>query len=131
INVHKSKVLRLGVLDVEVSTMASVIGCGVTKFLLKYLGVPVGCNMSSIKEVSSRTSSHSTWGAILSSINKLKQKDMNCFITNRVPLKDWSYVFRRHPRGGVEASQFVALQSAIRNMVLSNQSDSWQGSPDI
>nr|GEY03161.1 RNA-directed DNA polymerase, eukaryota, reverse transcriptase zinc-binding domain protein [Tanacetum cinerariifolium] len=128
----------------------------------------------SIKEVSSRTSSHSTWGAILSSIKKLKQKgldlisfyvrkigngestsfwndvwlgsmplksqfprvyildiDRNCFITNRVPLKDWSYVFRRHPRGGVEAFQFVALQYAIRNMVLSNQSDSWQGSPDI
>nr|GEX81870.1 RNA-directed DNA polymerase, eukaryota [Tanacetum cinerariifolium] len=128
----------------------------------------------SIKEVSFCRSSHSTWGAILSSINKLKQKgldllslcvrkigngestsfwndvwlgsmplksqfprvyvldiDRNCFIANRVPLKDWSYVFRRHPRGGVEASQFVALQSAIGNMVLSNQSDSWQWSPDI
>ncbi|GKE60098.1 RNA-directed DNA polymerase, eukaryota, reverse transcriptase zinc-binding domain protein, partial [Tanacetum coccineum] len=55
----------------------------------------------------------------------------NCFIANMVPLKDWSYVFHRHPRGGVEASQFVALQSAIGNMVLSIQSDSWQWSPDI
>nr|GEY11893.1 RNA-directed DNA polymerase, eukaryota, reverse transcriptase zinc-binding domain protein [Tanacetum cinerariifolium] len=32
--------------DEEVSNMANVIGCGAAKFPLKYLGVPVGCNMS-------------------------------------------------------------------------------------
>ncbi|PWA82998.1 RNA-directed DNA polymerase, eukaryota, Reverse transcriptase zinc-binding domain protein [Artemisia annua] len=30
----------------EVSNMAYLISCGVTKFPLKYLGVPVGCNMA-------------------------------------------------------------------------------------
>ncbi|GKC26690.1 putative RNA-directed DNA polymerase, eukaryota, reverse transcriptase zinc-binding domain protein [Tanacetum coccineum] len=32
--------------DDDVSNMANVIGCGATKFHLKYLGVPVGCNMA-------------------------------------------------------------------------------------
>ncbi|GKC45708.1 hypothetical protein Tco_1063430 [Tanacetum coccineum] len=99
----------------------------------------------SIKEVSSRRKigngeSTSFWNDVWLGSMPLKSQfprvyvldiDRNCFIANRVPLKDWSYVFYRHPRGGVEASQFAALQSAIGNMVLSNQSDSWQWSPDI
>ncbi|GJR46874.1 hypothetical protein Tco_1314977 [Tanacetum coccineum] len=32
--------------DVEVSNMANIIGCEAANFPLKYLGVPVGCNMS-------------------------------------------------------------------------------------
>ncbi|PWA91621.1 RNA-directed DNA polymerase, eukaryota [Artemisia annua] len=32
--------------DVDISSVANVIGCGVAKFPLKYLGVPVGCNMA-------------------------------------------------------------------------------------
>nr|GEX26521.1 RNA-directed DNA polymerase, eukaryota [Tanacetum cinerariifolium] len=46
INVHKSNVLGVCVSDEEVSDMANVIGCGVTKLPFKYLGVPVGCNMA-------------------------------------------------------------------------------------
>ncbi|GJX16064.1 putative RNA-directed DNA polymerase, eukaryota, reverse transcriptase zinc-binding domain protein [Tanacetum coccineum] len=45
-NVHKSNVLGVCVSDEEVSDMANVIGCGVTKLPFKYLGVPVGCNMA-------------------------------------------------------------------------------------
>nr|GEW23028.1 RNA-directed DNA polymerase, eukaryota, reverse transcriptase zinc-binding domain protein [Tanacetum cinerariifolium] len=36
----------MGVADEEISHMAHIIGCGVSKLLFKYLGVPVGCNMS-------------------------------------------------------------------------------------
>ncbi|GJX36969.1 hypothetical protein Tco_0250272, partial [Tanacetum coccineum] len=46
INIHKSLVIGIGVLDDEVSYMANIIGCGTSKLPLKYLGVPVGCNMS-------------------------------------------------------------------------------------
>nr|GEV01413.1 RNA-directed DNA polymerase, eukaryota, reverse transcriptase zinc-binding domain protein [Tanacetum cinerariifolium] len=40
------KVLGVGVSDTEISQMASIIGRGASKFPFKYLGVPVGCNMS-------------------------------------------------------------------------------------
>ncbi|GJY71446.1 hypothetical protein Tco_0475149 [Tanacetum coccineum] len=44
--VHKESGNGIGVSDDEVSSMASVIGCEAAKFPFKYLGVPVGCNMS-------------------------------------------------------------------------------------
>ncbi|GJV49970.1 putative RNA-directed DNA polymerase, eukaryota, reverse transcriptase zinc-binding domain protein [Tanacetum coccineum] len=40
------KAETIGVTDEEVSHMAHIIGCGVAKFPLKYLGIPVGCNMT-------------------------------------------------------------------------------------
>ncbi|GJZ65216.1 hypothetical protein Tco_0621912 [Tanacetum coccineum] len=47
---YKAEALGLfkgvGVTDEEVSHMANNIGCGATKFSLKYLGVSVGCNMA-------------------------------------------------------------------------------------
>ncbi|GKB13346.1 putative RNA-directed DNA polymerase, eukaryota, reverse transcriptase zinc-binding domain protein [Tanacetum coccineum] len=46
IHVHKSNVLGVCVSDEEVSDMANVIGCGVTKLPFKYLGFSVGCNMA-------------------------------------------------------------------------------------
>ena len=46
INVNKSNVLGVGVSDDEISHMAHIIGCGVSKLPFKYLGVPVGSNMS-------------------------------------------------------------------------------------
>ncbi|GKA95937.1 putative RNA-directed DNA polymerase, eukaryota, reverse transcriptase zinc-binding domain protein [Tanacetum coccineum] len=46
INIHKSSALGVGVHEAEVTHMANIIGCGAAKFPLKYLGVPVGCNMA-------------------------------------------------------------------------------------
>ncbi|GKB88582.1 RNA-directed DNA polymerase, eukaryota, partial [Tanacetum coccineum] len=45
INVHKSKLLVVNVPDEEVSNMALVLGCGIAKLPMMYLGVPVRCNM--------------------------------------------------------------------------------------
>ncbi|GKA00908.1 RNA-directed DNA polymerase, eukaryota, reverse transcriptase zinc-binding domain protein [Tanacetum coccineum] len=45
INVNKSKLLGVGVSDVDVVDMAKVLGCGVSKLPMMYLGVPVGGNM--------------------------------------------------------------------------------------
>ncbi|GKC39114.1 RNA-directed DNA polymerase, eukaryota, reverse transcriptase zinc-binding domain protein [Tanacetum coccineum] len=38
---------------------------------------------------------------------------------------NWSSVLRRLPRGGAELNQFEALGEAIRNVSLTDQSDSW------
>nr|GFA82021.1 RNA-directed DNA polymerase, eukaryota, reverse transcriptase zinc-binding domain protein [Tanacetum cinerariifolium] len=46
-------------------------------------------------------------------------------IASRVSLLDWSLVLRRPPRGGIKAVQFDALNVIIRNISLSDQSDSW------
>ncbi|GKB67403.1 RNA-directed DNA polymerase, eukaryota, reverse transcriptase zinc-binding domain protein, partial [Tanacetum coccineum] len=109
----------------DVSDMANAIGCGAAKLPLKYLGVPIGCNMASAQNwqlqqskrgesgekkttwvkwkkclaskkfgglgigsifalniggifvVSVPGSSKSTWGVILSSIKRLKQKGID------------------------------------------------------
>ncbi|GJT73535.1 RNA-directed DNA polymerase, eukaryota, reverse transcriptase zinc-binding domain protein [Tanacetum coccineum] len=50
--------------------------------------------------------------------------DRNCLISNRIPF-NWSSVLRRLPRGGAELNQFEALGEAIRNVSLTDQSDSW------
>nr|GEY10064.1 RNA-directed DNA polymerase, eukaryota, reverse transcriptase zinc-binding domain protein [Tanacetum cinerariifolium] len=46
--IYAEDVIFLGVCisNEDVSVMAKVIGCGVANLLLKYLGVPIGCNMS-------------------------------------------------------------------------------------
>nr|GEW24865.1 RNA-directed DNA polymerase, eukaryota, reverse transcriptase zinc-binding domain protein [Tanacetum cinerariifolium] len=44
INAHN--LIRVGVTDEEVSYMVNIIGYGASKFPMKYLGVPVGCNMA-------------------------------------------------------------------------------------
>ncbi|GKA74736.1 putative RNA-directed DNA polymerase, eukaryota, reverse transcriptase zinc-binding domain protein [Tanacetum coccineum] len=46
INVHKSNIIGVSVSNEIVNSMAKIIGCGVANFPLKYLGIPVGCNMS-------------------------------------------------------------------------------------
>nr|GEX09325.1 RNA-directed DNA polymerase, eukaryota [Tanacetum cinerariifolium] len=55
INIHKSNVLGVCVSDMDVANMASLLGCGASTFPLKYLGVPVGCNMAR----------YSNWEAII------------------------------------------------------------------
>ncbi|GJS68653.1 RNA-directed DNA polymerase, eukaryota, reverse transcriptase zinc-binding domain protein [Tanacetum coccineum] len=72
INVRKSNVLGIGVSDNDVTSMANIIGCGAASLPMKYLGVPVGCNMSRcsnwntiIKKFSSKLSS---WKARLLSV---------------------------------------------------------------
>nr|GEX67515.1 putative reverse transcriptase domain-containing protein [Tanacetum cinerariifolium] len=66
---------------------------------------------------------HTTWGAILSSVKRLKLK--GCKVSNRLHVSDWSAFLRRLPRGGVELSQFPALLSSIRDITLSDQDDAW------
>ena len=49
-----------------------------------------------------------------------------CLIWRRlVQLCDWFSVFRRHPRGGEELVQFIALMSFVGHVVLGENQDSW------
>ncbi|GKE78021.1 hypothetical protein Tco_1544141, partial [Tanacetum coccineum] len=45
ININKSKIVGINVFYEDVSNMAVVLGCGVEKLPMTYLGVPVGGNM--------------------------------------------------------------------------------------
>ncbi|GKC42807.1 hypothetical protein Tco_1060529 [Tanacetum coccineum] len=55
----------------------------------------------------------------------------DCSVANRIIVPNWLTVLRRCPRGGVESSQFEALQSVLKDVVLSNQHDSWKWSLDV
>ncbi|GJW54014.1 RNA-directed DNA polymerase, eukaryota, reverse transcriptase zinc-binding domain protein [Tanacetum coccineum] len=74
------------------------------------------------------SSNHSTWGAILFSVKRLKCK--GCTVANRLQINDWSLVLRRNPRGGVESSQFTSSLSTIGAVSISDQKDSWLWSLD-
>ncbi|PWA91078.1 hypothetical protein CTI12_AA094270 [Artemisia annua] len=51
--------------------------------------------------------------------------DRGCNIASRVSIQDWSYVLRRTVRGGIESAQLSDLQHLIRDVVLSDNNDSW------
>ncbi|GJZ30823.1 RNA-directed DNA polymerase, eukaryota, reverse transcriptase zinc-binding domain protein [Tanacetum coccineum] len=51
--------------------------------------------------------------------------DKSCCVANRLGLQDWSIVFRRPPRGGIESSQFSELKLLVGSVVLSDHRDSW------
>ncbi|PWA77709.1 RNA-directed DNA polymerase, eukaryota, Reverse transcriptase zinc-binding domain protein [Artemisia annua] len=57
--------------------------------------------------------------------------DRGCNVASRVSLQDWSYVLRRTVRGGIESAQLSDLQHLIRDVVLSDNNDSWNWSLDI
>ncbi|GJZ65651.1 RNA-directed DNA polymerase, eukaryota, reverse transcriptase zinc-binding domain protein [Tanacetum coccineum] len=60
----------------------------------------------------------------------LLESERNSNVANRVSLLDWSQVLRRHPRGGIEATQFVDLKRQIGDVVLSDHNDTWVWSPN-
>nr|GEX02186.1 RNA-directed DNA polymerase, eukaryota [Tanacetum cinerariifolium] len=64
LNLKKSQLLGVGIPDSTVSLVADMIGCSVLRTPFKYLGIPVGGNMNSIK----------AWDDI---INKIKKRLSN------------------------------------------------------
>ncbi|GJW06731.1 RNA-directed DNA polymerase, eukaryota, reverse transcriptase zinc-binding domain protein [Tanacetum coccineum] len=51
--------------------------------------------------------------------------DKGCNVANRLPLSDWSSILGRHPRGGIEMSQFFDMLSTIKDFQTSDQDDTW------
>nr|GEV26082.1 hypothetical protein [Tanacetum cinerariifolium] len=116
--------LGIGVSQEEVSDMANTIGCDAATFPLKYIGVPVGCNMARcsywndilLKKIGNGASCH-FWKDIWCDNQPLKvqfprifqlELEKNCFIDDRISSVDWHNVFRRPPRGGAELGYSVA-----------------------
>ncbi|GJZ53266.1 RNA-directed DNA polymerase, eukaryota, reverse transcriptase zinc-binding domain protein [Tanacetum coccineum] len=81
-----------------------------------------------IDEELGHSSNHSTWGAIISSVKRLKNK--GCCVANRLYVSDWTSFLHRYPRGGAKQSQFTSLLSAIGNISLTDHDDSWLWSLD-
>nr|GEU67393.1 RNA-directed DNA polymerase, eukaryota, reverse transcriptase zinc-binding domain protein [Tanacetum cinerariifolium] len=91
-------------------------------------GVPVGCNMNRIdnwKCIVQKFASKLFWDEKWCGDMLLKDRfprvfalegDKNCNVADCLNISDWGSVFRRPPRGGVEASQFEDLQSLIQEM---------------
>ncbi|GJU55992.1 RNA-directed DNA polymerase, eukaryota, reverse transcriptase zinc-binding domain protein [Tanacetum coccineum] len=129
------------------------------KWLWRFLSQSSDLWISVIKEIyrfhgdifysSSYSSCLSPWSGILSVIKSLKKKGINlislcsCKHGNGVstnflddvwcgsqPLKDWSIIFRRPPRRGIESSQFSKLKHLVGSVVLSDHRDSWTWSLD-
>nr|GEW56459.1 RNA-directed DNA polymerase, eukaryota [Tanacetum cinerariifolium] len=63
-------------------------------------------------------------------LNWLKKIHSKGLTVSLLP-SDWSSVLRRCPRGGVESSQFDALNAVIGNVILTKNCDSWQWLPDV
>nr|GEX91205.1 RNA-directed DNA polymerase, eukaryota, reverse transcriptase zinc-binding domain protein [Tanacetum cinerariifolium] len=51
--------------------------------------------------------------------------DQGCVVADRFSNHGWDPMFRRQPRGGVEASQFNDLQVMLQGTILSDNCDSW------
>ncbi|GJW96376.1 RNA-directed DNA polymerase, eukaryota, reverse transcriptase zinc-binding domain protein [Tanacetum coccineum] len=118
----------VGVSDENVSNMAKAIGCGAANLPMKYLGVPIGCNMA--------RSRHSTWGAILSSINHLKQKGVDLLslcirkLGNGGSTRFWEDSWCGDQPLKAKFPSIYMIDSDRSYVVLSDHHDSWQWSPD-
>ncbi|GKD71182.1 RNA-directed DNA polymerase, eukaryota, reverse transcriptase zinc-binding domain protein [Tanacetum coccineum] len=156
INVYKSKVIGIGVSDEEFSCMANVIGCGVAKLPLKYLGVLIGYNMSrydpgKVEKMFSKQESRqprlvlfiifmgfveaSTTFLLVDPV--LAHGKLYCLRFQNLSIKVWIF-FLYAPgrlwsskallRGGAKKTQFDALLYAIGDVSILDQGDSWQWS---
>ncbi|GKB37721.1 RNA-directed DNA polymerase, eukaryota, reverse transcriptase zinc-binding domain protein, partial [Tanacetum coccineum] len=116
------KVVDLGIYigvcvsDDIISTKANALGCGAAKMPLKYLGVPVGCNMGRC----------SNWDAIVQ--KKISQAySMECLVTFGLLFK-WLWRFLNQP---LDLWGTVIKEIHGQNEVLIEHNDSWQWSLDI
>nr|GEU76445.1 RNA-directed DNA polymerase, eukaryota, reverse transcriptase zinc-binding domain protein [Tanacetum cinerariifolium] len=151
INVHKSKILGFNVFDEDVSSMALVLGCGVAKLPMVYLGVWRFRTTSNslwvnvIKDIhghdggirsgrAGKLITISFWGDNWCGTRPLKDSfprvyvlDENklCTVAQRINIEDWSFILRRPPRGGAESNQLDELIQVTRDVVLSYSTDGW------
>ncbi|GKE74780.1 RNA-directed DNA polymerase, eukaryota, partial [Tanacetum coccineum] len=71
INLHKSNLYGIGVNTHEISNLASFTGCTPQRLPFTYLGIPIGSNMSRIKE----------WNPIIDKLKKrLSKWKQTCFL---------------------------------------------------
>nr|GEW56594.1 RNA-directed DNA polymerase, eukaryota [Tanacetum cinerariifolium] len=122
INLHKSKLIEIGVSSNVVAAVASLIGCSILTAPFNYLGVKVGCNMSRI----------TSWDDVISKSKKVGNGENTSFwndswlgevalkvlykrsyalemcksisVAEKMSHPSLSHSFRRMPRGSQEFS---------------------------
>nr|GEZ62234.1 RNA-directed DNA polymerase, eukaryota, reverse transcriptase zinc-binding domain protein [Tanacetum cinerariifolium]GEZ62239.1 RNA-directed DNA polymerase, eukaryota, reverse transcriptase zinc-binding domain protein [Tanacetum cinerariifolium]GEZ62258.1 RNA-directed DNA polymerase, eukaryota, reverse transcriptase zinc-binding domain protein [Tanacetum cinerariifolium] len=102
VNVHKSSIYGVGVRQAGVQHMAENFGCISNNLPFTYLGV---------KEKFKRL------------FNLELQKDAN--VASKLQASSVASSFRRHPRSGIENSQFIELGQILSSISLSSVSDRW------
>ncbi|GJZ89157.1 hypothetical protein Tco_0660939 [Tanacetum coccineum] len=139
INLHKSKLMGIGIPQAEVRSAAESIGCSTLVSPFSFLGVKVGGLMSrhsswdeamygkrgaldSLQDVTSRSS---PWMDIIREFKRLSTKDKNISIADK--MRDTSLIssFRRMPRGGIEEDQVTRLRNSLDHVILSQCLDRW------
>ncbi|GKB11403.1 RNA-directed DNA polymerase, eukaryota [Tanacetum coccineum] len=104
----------------KVEVMASLIGCKASKFPVSYLGVQVGDNMNRIESwrevVNKITNKLSLWKVVKAIYGEeAERKRQGIGLTS----------FRRHPRGGVESTQWEEMLELLNTINLSSMEDRW------
>nr|GEW86843.1 phytanoyl-CoA dioxygenase [Tanacetum cinerariifolium] len=110
INLHKSKLMGIGVSSNVVAAAASLIGCSILTAPFNYLGVKVGSNMSRII----------SWDDVISKVSSrlFKWKLKLLSIGGRLSIL-------RMPKGDVEQENYGLLCSKVADLVLLNISYRW------
>ncbi|GJV05640.1 RNA-directed DNA polymerase, eukaryota [Tanacetum coccineum] len=134
INLHKSKLMGIGVSSNVVAAAASLIGCSILTAPFNYLGVKVGNNMSRINswdDVISKVSSRlSKWKLKLLSIGvrevalKVLYKRLYALemcksisVAEKMGHPSMSHSFRRMPRGGVKQENYGLLCLKVADLL--------------
>nr|GEX28575.1 hypothetical protein [Tanacetum cinerariifolium] len=121
VNVHKSRIYGVGVRQANVQHMIENFGFISNNFPFTYLGVKVGANMMRLN----------SWSDVVKKekfkrlFNLKLQKDAN--VASKLQASNVASSFRRHPRSGIENSQFIELGQILSSISLSSVSDrlSW------
>nr|GEV22641.1 RNA-directed DNA polymerase, eukaryota [Tanacetum cinerariifolium] len=125
INIHKSHLLGVGILDGMVAEAANSISCSIMKTPFKYLGILVGDNMSSIK----------AWDEIVDKMRKrlsrwklnalsVGEENKDILIADKLN-SSLSSSFRHPVRESEETQQFDELSGILASVSLSSLDDRW------
>ncbi|GJS45955.1 KH domain-containing protein [Tanacetum coccineum] len=98
INIQKSNVYGIGVLDVDVSSMASNSGCASRSFPFTYLGLPIGSNMSLT----------SSWQVLLDRLYRL-DREKDCLIIDRIDHGQWHCNWPRPNLGAQNSADLLDM----------------------
>nr|GEX10034.1 (-)-beta-pinene synthase, chloroplastic-like [Tanacetum cinerariifolium] len=135
INLHKSKLMRIGVSSNVVAVAAFLIGCSILTTLFNYLGVKVGSNMSRITSWDDvifkwvwrfLTDGSSLWARFIKAIFGNKGAlDTHKLIPRRSPWQDVIFVIHSLQSKGINLIDFIKKVGNGENT--SFWDDSWLG----
>nr|GEY21681.1 RNA-directed DNA polymerase, eukaryota [Tanacetum cinerariifolium] len=125
INLHKSKLMEIGVTSNVVAVAASLIGCSILTDPFNYLGV------KKIFMARRNLALHSLQSkgevALKVLYKRLYALEMckSISVAEKIGHPSLSQSFRRMPRGGVDQENYGLLSSKVADLVLPNISDRW------